>query len=57
MKTARFVIIATCLAFAVSSCSTLFKPKYGCPSSGKNVGAEQLLSDPGAARKAKKFRA
>lgn len=38
------------------SCS----PKYGCPSNGKNVGAEKLLSgDPAAekaARKAGKFK-
>ena len=54
---ARLFIAASCLAFVLSSCSTLFKPKYGCPSSGKNVGAERLLSDPSAARKAKKFRA
>jgi hypothetical protein len=26
-----------------SSCS-LFGPKYGCPSDGKNVGAERILS-------------
>jgi len=57
MKMARLFIAASCLAFVLSSCSTLFKPKYGCPSSGKNVGAERLLSDPSAARKAKKFRA
>ena len=57
MKTARYLILLSCLAFAASSCSTLFQPKYGCPSSGKNVGAEKLLSDPSAARKAKKFRA
>ncbi len=56
MKSARFFIFLSCFALAVSSCSTLFKPKYGCPSSGKNVGAEKLLSDPSASRKAKKFR-
>jgi hypothetical protein len=36
------------------------KEKYGCPSNGKNVGAEKILSgDPKAtkdAKKAKKFR-
>ena len=56
MKTARFFLIAASLGLALSSCGNLFKPKYGCPSSGKNVGAERLLSDPSAARKAKKFR-
>jgi hypothetical protein len=57
MKSARYFIVVAGLALAASSCSTLFKPKYGCPSSGKNVGAERLLSDPNAARKAKKFKA
>jgi hypothetical protein len=47
----------------LSSCgffNKLFKPKYGCPSNGKNVGAEKILSgDPKAAKdvkKAKKFK-
>ncbi len=46
-----------------SSCriwNNLFKPKYGCPSNGKNVGAEKIISgDPEAMKamkKAKKFR-
>jgi hypothetical protein len=42
-----------------TSCN-LFKPKYGCPSNGKNIGAEKLANgDPAAeraARKAKKFK-
>jgi hypothetical protein len=55
------ILIITALSFVVmiTSCN-LFKPKYGCPSNGKNVGAEKLLSgDPAAekaARKAKKFK-
>jgi len=31
----------------VSSCrliNNVFGPKYGCPSNGKNVGAERILS-------------
>jgi hypothetical protein len=31
----------------VSSCSmynSVFGPKYGCPSNGRNVGAERILS-------------
>jgi hypothetical protein len=31
----------------MSSCgffNNLFGPKYGCPSNGKNVGAERILS-------------
>jgi hypothetical protein len=57
MKLLRFLLFTACLALVLSSCSHLFQPKYGCPSNGKNVGAERLLSDPSAARKAKKFRA
>lgn len=55
------ILIITVLSFVVmvTSCN-LFKPKYGCPSNGKNIGAEKLLSgDPAsekAARKAKKFK-
>ena len=43
----------------MASCN-MFKPKYGCPTNGKNIGAEKLASgDPAAekaARKAKKFK-
>jgi hypothetical protein len=57
------LLIITIFSFVVmsSSCS-LFRPKakYGCPTNGKNVGAEKLISgDPAAekaARKAKKFK-
>jgi hypothetical protein len=40
--TVIFMICST-----VSSCSfvnKMFGPKYGCPSNGKNVGAERILS-------------
>lgn len=57
MKTIRFVLLAGSLSLIVASCGALSKSKYGCPSNGKNVGAEKLLSDPKASRKAKKFRA
>jgi hypothetical protein len=55
------ILIITVLSFSLMTVScNLFKPKYGCPSNGKNVGAEKLLSgDPAAekaARKAKKFK-
>jgi hypothetical protein len=46
-----------------SSCNlwnSVFKPKYGCKTDGRNVGAEKLLSGDAAsekaARKAKKFK-
>jgi hypothetical protein len=57
----NLLIAATLICFMTTmvSCS-LFKPKYGCPTNGKNVGAEKLASgDPAAekaARKAKKFK-
>ena len=59
MKNIRVLSLLVCLGILLGSCS-LFKPKYGCPTNGKNVGAEKLMSgDPAAekaARKAKKFR-
>ena len=63
MKNLRFLFIAMSLTVLLSSCgklSNMFKRKTGCPSNGKNVGAEKILSgDPKAtkdAKKAKKFR-
>jgi len=38
----NFLLLAVICSAAVS-CS-VFKPKYGCPSNGKNVGAERILS-------------
>jgi hypothetical protein len=63
MKNLRFFVVMLSLMMVLSSCklwNNLFKPKYGCPSNGKNVGAEKIISgDPDAmkaVRKAKKFR-
>lgn len=63
MKSLRFFTILIVMVFLLSSCrlwNSVFKPKSGCPSNGKNVGAEKILSgDPEAtksANKAKKFR-
>ncbi len=63
MKKLRFFAVALSFTMLVSSCgmfSNMFKRKTGCPSNGKNVGAEQILSgDPKAtkaAQKARKFR-
>jgi hypothetical protein len=63
MKNLRFFAVLISVTFLISSCSlwnNLFKPKYGCPTNGKNIGAEKLMSgDPKAekeARKAKKFK-
>ena len=63
MKNLRFFAIALSVTMLVSSCgmlSNVFKRKTGCPTNGKNVGAEKLMSgDPQAtknAKKAKKFK-
>jgi hypothetical protein len=69
MKSLRFIAVAFSLMMLFSSCKMFGKvfggifpkkEKYGCPSNGKNIGAERILSgDPKAikdAKKAKKFR-
>ncbi|HUM96442.1 MAG TPA: hypothetical protein PK275_01225 [Chitinophagaceae bacterium] len=63
MKNLRFFVIAFCVVLSLSSCKifgNLFKPKYGCPTNGKNVGAEKIISgDPDAmkaVKKTKKFK-
>jgi hypothetical protein len=63
MRNLRIFALMLSFTVLVSSCgmmSNLFKRKSGCPSNGKNVGAEKVLSgDPDAAKsmkKAKKFR-
>jgi hypothetical protein len=65
MKTFKKLNFVLFLAVMVlfSSCRVwqkVFPPKYGCPTNGKNVGAEQLLSGDKkaikAAKKAKRFR-
>ena len=65
MKSLRFFTILLSLMLLISSCglwNKVFKkqPKEGCPTNGKNVGAEKILSgDPKAmkdVKKAKKFR-
>jgi hypothetical protein len=46
-KTILLFFFLTILLTGVSSCGmmhSLFGPKYGCPSNGKNVGAERILS-------------
>jgi hypothetical protein len=69
MKNLRSIAVALSLMMLLSSCKMFGKvfggifpkkEKYGCPSNGKNIGAERILSgDPKAtkdAKKAKKFR-
>jgi len=58
-KPVLFIAVLSFVMMTTTSCN-LFKPKYGCPTNGKNIGAEKLVSgDPAAekaARKAKKFK-
>jgi len=62
MKTRKniFFIVVLCFLYGtLSSCSlynSVFGPKYGCPSNGKNVGAERILSGE-KVPKAPKFKA
>jgi hypothetical protein len=63
MRIFRFTLLCVSLVVLLSSCSiwnSIFPPKYGCKTNGKNIGAEKLLDgDPKAekqARKAKKFK-
>ena len=56
----KFLIVAFC-AWMLAGCSIFRKnEKYGCPTNGKNVGAERILSGDKdaikAAKKAKKFK-
>jgi hypothetical protein len=47
IKNLPFVAILSAILLSGSSCGlvhNLFGPKYGCPSDGKNVGAERILS-------------
>jgi len=46
MKLPKTIILLYFFSFLVTSLSScsLFGPKYGCPSDGKNVGAERILS-------------
>jgi hypothetical protein len=47
LKTIVFFLTLTLLASALPSCGlihNLFGPKSGCPSDGKNVGAERIRS-------------
>jgi hypothetical protein len=59
MKKPIVLVSAFCLFMMITSCN-LFKKGQGCPTNGKNIGAERLLSGDAAAekaaRKAKKFK-
>lgn len=51
------VLALLAVTMTLQSCrlwEKVFPPKYGCKTNGKNVGAEQILSDDKAAKKAAK---
>lgn len=60
MKNLLAIFALFCFMTMAVSCSLFRSNKTGCPSNGKNIGAEKLASgDPEAekaARKAKKFK-
>ena len=57
MKAVRYIFYISSFSFLVTSCS-MFKAKRGCPSNGRNVGAEQVLDmSKKEQRKAGKFKA
>jgi hypothetical protein len=58
MKKGKNLLLFTviCLFCITASSCSLFAPKYGCPSNGKNVGAERILSGE-KVPKAPKFKA
>lgn len=63
MRNLLTILLLVTILTSLSSCrlwNNLFKPKYGCPSNGKNIGAEKIISgDPAAMKemkKAKKFK-
>jgi hypothetical protein len=55
MKSTRYLFLALAIIFSLSSCS-VFRPKYGCPTDGRNMGAEKMM-DGSNVKKAKKFKA
>jgi len=57
MKTFRSILMLLALSLILSSCglwNKVFGPKYGCPSNGRNVGAEKLLSGDMSSKEMKK---
>jgi hypothetical protein len=59
MKKFRTILVLISASLILSSCSLwnkVFPPKYGCPSDGRNVGAEKLLSGDMSKKEMKKAR-
>jgi hypothetical protein len=56
MFLSRILLGGLIICLFISSCNVFSKPKTGCPSNGKNVGAEVFLMEGQKTPKAKKFR-
>jgi len=59
MKNLRSIVLLVTVSLILSSCSVwnkVFPPKYGCPSDGRSVGAEKLLSGEMSKKEEKKAR-
>ena len=60
MKAVRTLLLCIGLMLMLSSCKlwgNIFKPKYGCKTDGRNVGAEKLATgDPESEKAAEKQR-
>ena len=56
----RLVVVVLCVTFFSGCFIFQRKEKYGCPTNGKNIGAERIVSGDKeaikAAKKAKKFK-
>jgi hypothetical protein len=55
MRIFRISLLFIFLVTIFSSCSVFSRNKSGCPSDGRNVGAEKLL-DGGGSKKTPKYR-
>ena len=57
MKNFLTIAVLVCFMLMLASCN-MFKPKYGCESNGRNVGAEKVLEmSKKEQKKAGKFKA
>jgi hypothetical protein len=55
MKFTKYSLIFAITGMLLCSCSVFNRPREGCPSNGKNIGAERILAGE-KVPKAKKFR-
>jgi hypothetical protein len=56
MKNIRLLVAVSVVTLVLSSCGVFSKNKQGCPSNGRNVGAEKVLDGSGP-KKSPKFKA